>query len=908
MTNSRVFTFHSHKGGSGRTLTMVNVGEALTIQGCNVLMIDLDFEASGLPVFSTTQDPNPMFTPDNLFRLDNNRKKDRLYAIVNKEFQADQIIHLPGLLSCFEVYANDESLLSTMDLNSLDLFKHLVNVPVYESRTNSQHPIEGRMFMLPLGGFYKKRDLGENEDKLTPWTYFPPAGDDEKAIHHRLLQHIIQLIESKSGAAGDKHSMSFIQHLIHYAAGLISDICETNIDYVLIDQRAGQTGAGLLVDFDVDGTVLIGLPSTGNLTGLRYLAERSRQTAQKTVRDNPGSDISPAPPVVGMLVNAAPPNRGASMVDRGTQDYARIIADNIDRAGWTNLWPQHEEEQQSWLLSPSKNLSYYFSSQRANFHIEDSDRSLDCGKTIGQYWSLLGFDPEGDPRDFMNHFLVSTLKMDLRVHDQLLHNRQFAWDSSDDELKYESAISVLAAHLRDVDISDKIDIELSSRLKWLNGKLPTIKEVEDSVFGHYFRACAARKGKLYDEALNELKLYNKQLEKRVNGLPAHIHGWKGDWRSSYLRALILQEKNADSKEQHQQIVEAFSLSLEQFDWLITTSGRYNWPIKQSFLRTQNLMLLLRLANFLIDQKKFKEAIQILTEAYKVDDYSRIEDITKLHYLCAQGLIQSEPRSGVDELNRLADDHIAGARKVPTIRDPLAALHIQTKMEWFWQCDSAQSEDIQLILKLCKEWEDAIKKRNHTMSHRRHAKTLFYCGAAILESIIQVNETASNKREGILEALKCFEECAVLQENWPIAHFSLAIGRAVQWRCFSVEYKNEQQTGLTDKDDEHVIQQIKHVRVVEQATRQRDAFYAFEQTFAFLKDKKTANYFFDGEPAAQLANSIELALQELLEHFDNLHLYRDHFTRWLNTLGEPGFGDANEVREIFRQVGFERKVN
>src|SRR5208282_2844991 len=52
-----VVSFYSFKGGTGRTMAMVNVAAELGIQGNSVLMVDFDLEAPGLDTFSGAAAP-----------------------------------------------------------------------------------------------------------------------------------------------------------------------------------------------------------------------------------------------------------------------------------------------------------------------------------------------------------------------------------------------------------------------------------------------------------------------------------------------------------------------------------------------------------------------------------------------------------------------------------------------------------------------------------------------------------------------------------------------------------------------------------------------------------------------------------------------------------------------------------
>jgi MinD-like ATPase involved in chromosome partitioning or flagellar assembly len=51
MTNQKVFTFYSYKGGVGRSMAMANIAELLYRQGKRVIIVDWDLEAPGLESF-----------------------------------------------------------------------------------------------------------------------------------------------------------------------------------------------------------------------------------------------------------------------------------------------------------------------------------------------------------------------------------------------------------------------------------------------------------------------------------------------------------------------------------------------------------------------------------------------------------------------------------------------------------------------------------------------------------------------------------------------------------------------------------------------------------------------------------------------------------------------------------------
>jgi len=902
----RTFSFHSHKSGSGRTMIMINVGETLCIQGCNVLMIDLDFSASGLPVFSSTQQPSPIFSPENLYRLDIHDKANLQYRqfIDSDQKLDDQFeIKLPGLISCFN-NENDNALSETLK-NNQNLGRYFKNLPVYETRSCHQHPMEGRMFMVPLGGYFKYNKMDKHLSKLTNWTYIPPSCKNKNIENFKILQTIIKAFDEVIFNHDSISRPSFVSELITSAKHIVSKICDVNIDYVLIDQRSGQSGAGCTIDKSIDGMILVGTPTKGNLAGLLNFVDSSGSRKNNSDKDKDFVYDENLPPVVGLILTNIPERPG---IDKGLLDYAQVIETNLVHTGWNDLLGfVHHSRNQSFMYIPHKKLDYYFSANDANYHIEKNlSQKNDTNKynpTIRDFWQIIGNVSDENKDYYKDAFLLAKYDPDLRIYDQTLKNREFIWNFSNVELCFESAISIIASHLREVSVGKHEDAVIHARKKWLKNSIPSVDNSVTNPFVFYYRAVAASNKNHYEDAVKGFNEYDKWLNKRIERLPQTFqHDWPGDWRSSYQIAKVLLKTNLNNSDE---IINTFIDALNRIDWLDNKSNQYNWPFKENFIADRKLEILFEFAKFQKEHKKYDKAIDIIEKIYKLDISLRIVEVIELNFQCAQSLIlNGKKNQGIKALSDLWNKHIDEKIRNPRLRDDLAYQYIRTVMEWYW-ADKSNDKDVLLkVLKKCSEWETAEKNKKIQVTDKDRAKASFYFGGAIIENLLNGDETELGKREGIVKALKHFEAAVLRREDWPIAHFALAIGRSLQWKSFQNISKDIQQsaTEITseNKDETSTIEfEVHDARMLEQDTRNRDAFYAYEQTFAFYTE--VIEGFFESQDATELADSIVEALLDLSNRFKLKDGYRNAFDKWLRELGHPSKKKEKEVKERIDKI-------
>jgi len=906
----RTFSFHSHKSGSGRTMIMINVGETLCIQGCNVLMIDLDFSASGLPVFSSTQQPSPIFSPENLFRLDIHNKDNLQYSKYlnsDKDLVNQFEIKLPGLISCFNQYDKELSETLKKTIINQNLGRYFKYLPVYETRSSLQHPIEGRMFMVPLGGYFKYNKMDKHLNKLTNWTYIPPSCKNKDIENIKILQKIIKELDEVIVNHDSTSRPTFVSELISSAKHIISEVCNVNIDYVLIDQRAGQSGIGCTIDKSIDGMILVGTPTKGNLSGLLNFVNSTGSNKNSNDKDNVKNFVfdKNLPPVVGLILTNIPERIGS---DKGLLDYAQVIETNLAHTGWNDLLGIIDHSRnQSFMRIPHKKLNYYYSASCANYHIEEhpfqKNETIKHTATIREFWKIIGNVGEEDKTNYKDAFLLAKYDPDLRIYDQTLKNREYIWNFSNVEISFESLTSIIASHLRELTVGIHEDAVTNARKEWLENKIPLVDNSVTNPFVFYYRAIAASKNNHYQDALKMFKEYDELLNKRIELLPQTLqHDWLGDWRSSYQSAKVLLKTNSNNRVE---IVHNFVDALKRINWLGEKSNQYSWPFKESFIADRKLEILIEFAKFQKSQKKYEEAINIIEKIYKLETSLQVVEVIELNFQCAQSLfLNGEKEQGIVALNDLWNKHITEKSKNPRLRDDLAYQYIRAVMEWYWASKSNDKDILLKVLKRCSEWKNAVNNKKIQITDKDRAKAYFYFGGAIIENLLNGDETTElGKREGIVKALKHFEAAVLRHEDWPIAHFALAIGRSLQWQSFqniseeiqqpvkAIQYEDMDETTTIESD-------IHESRMLEQDTRKRDAFYAYEQAFAFYKDSE---HFFDSKPAAKLADSIVLALLDLNNRFELIGDYRTAFDRWLRELGKPSMLKEKEVKTIINNI-------
>ena len=127
-------SFLSYDGGSNQSSVLVNIANALAIQGQNAVIIDLEFETQQLPSFSSTEQPDAMFQPAQLFKV-KEQVVDDLNLIKNSESSNNIIL---------EGWLNSITKPPPEDNNSL--LERLKKIPVYEVKSIHRHALEGRLF------------------------------------------------------------------------------------------------------------------------------------------------------------------------------------------------------------------------------------------------------------------------------------------------------------------------------------------------------------------------------------------------------------------------------------------------------------------------------------------------------------------------------------------------------------------------------------------------------------------------------------------------------------------------------------------------------------------------------------------------------------------------------------------
>src|SRR5688500_15853738 len=133
-----VYSFVSSSANIDRIELLAKAGAALTLQGANVLLLDLDRDGPGIPNALSALGGRWLFHPAHLFPVGG--ATSLLDSAPPLEPSGtENVIPLRGLLDppdhqVTPVLASDDGL------------------PLYEVRGEGRTPLEGRLFLIPAGG------------------------------------------------------------------------------------------------------------------------------------------------------------------------------------------------------------------------------------------------------------------------------------------------------------------------------------------------------------------------------------------------------------------------------------------------------------------------------------------------------------------------------------------------------------------------------------------------------------------------------------------------------------------------------------------------------------------------------------------------------------------------------------
>ncbi len=290
----------SHKGGGGRTTVAVSLAEILAVQGKNVLLIDMDFEAPGIPLFTNRWNTEKLksimdFQPENLVCIaDISPAKPGQKPISEKNNVGSTRCRIPGSVDCLQMTLEHirEGLPDISDANIkwnqsvvsdiLQTFRENDSIGkievqvqkqmrdyIYEYIPNSKKEISGsqptklpaRIFLLPSGGCYFRKSK-----ETIRWEY--------SGTNYYILDSMSSDETARSKIAQPWLPREFVFNGVNLTATLVNaavyqlDKINASVDYVIIDLRPGDdvvTGANFSAS---DGVTYTSAASRGAMNGI----------------------------------------------------------------------------------------------------------------------------------------------------------------------------------------------------------------------------------------------------------------------------------------------------------------------------------------------------------------------------------------------------------------------------------------------------------------------------------------------------------------------------------------------------------------------------------------------------------------------------------------------------------------
>lgn len=241
-----IATFYSYKGGVGRSMAMVNVGEILADRGYNVVLIDWDLEAPGLERYFLQTETDA----------------------VDPRIELDRLRSAPGLIDLIDDYKKRMAMppFETDDPAFARMGKMAVRRPSSFAVPVSTHRDRpGSLRLLTAG----RRD-GEYERHYAGFV----TSFDWEDFYGRWA----------GGSWVEFLRQDFVGPVRHTGS----------CDILLVDSRTGETEmGGICTHHLADLVVLLSAPNEANLRGIEKMARALSNDQLKVLRANRGLDVLP---------------------------------------------------------------------------------------------------------------------------------------------------------------------------------------------------------------------------------------------------------------------------------------------------------------------------------------------------------------------------------------------------------------------------------------------------------------------------------------------------------------------------------------------------------------------------------------------------------------------------------------
>lgn len=898
-TNSRpwVYSFVSYKGGVGRTSMVVNTARTLTLQGVNVLLVDLDLEGAGIPIFSSLDEPEPMFQPENIYPLkqDNLTKRKSLYDIWNalpKKPKNDldfPCIELPGILNHLDGIPSVEELPGFIRSN----------IEVYEYRSPSrQHPLEGRMFFVPAGGrfdFFRASDQSNDlvDIKATKWIYHPLSSDKKE---FRAIFSNEWMMDEELGffAALIEHTVSMCNEVL----GRDTDNRDA-INYVLLDERPGMTPRGMIASTPSDGMILLASGSRGNLAGVYDLL-----LALQGHIDPDDKDHSLFPPIVGLTIGPLLEGiKGGVQAGIDSQTQTQALINAILYTDWKEVLGPLKQRN---VIQPPKisDFDKFDKLLRNIFMHTDYFQPLSDSQDFREktLWGNFAHMHNG-VREFCDTFVPYFFDQSLLMHDRVYNLHGYCKNdekvSSFDDSSNASSVLLMAGHLRELNENDTdfrawellydavISHESTELLergfenKWLD-----LEAHGDFSWRYhwYYALWLERKANILKTnkpilATESFQLAVDNLEK-AEDLQRYVYrvynsDWPGDWRIILKKAQLLYE------------IGRFDASRNEYLRVLDCLSKYP-ASEQVELRKEIAKIHMLLAGFYIDEKDYDNAWlsyqKIMGSDYDEPDLlaKRLYELLFLSVKVEQGELRSRYQRIVDYL----EDN---ARRHRYFRGRIRYYLALFQMYWYRRMSGFQSglesmrDKLVYLDQVYKILSESLNENDAPLSEVRSL-----LGEINLE-YAYLNRHEPNKVKGhYFDALKNLLVATGEHPESIKNHMYLAIARCLD------SYYHQEERPLSPDSIVAMGQDDK-----EKDTKDRHAFYAFEQAIALcVNAEKPDNYFLEDE-VKRLSRNLPTYIKLAAQKYQPENLY-SVVNEWIDKMFPP---DPNyqENAEYFAEI-------
>lgn len=854
------YAFVSYKGGAGRTSAMVNTSNALAVQGLNVLLVDLDVEAPGLPIFSSVKIPDPFFQPDVLFNIHNPNQ---------------------SLVQCCDADSAQiplEGWQSVLDEDGLIVESRLNDLPVYECRSKDHHPLEGRKFALTLGGRFEANPPGKKSTKdvgsiyaSTGWSYFPPKGADLASL--MAVQQSDQIYSDESGG---RH---FFDTLVESAVNSVERLTDVRIDYVLLDGHPGLSLRNIFSLMRSDGVVLVGSGSRGNMAGIKdYISKFAR---------NPDGRL---PPVLGIIMSPLLSRVWDPEVSVVSQPREALLRHEQQiRLG--DAIKELAESVRGELLASNHQYPEFVDLLRESYHETLALSPSKAAESLQESLWGPGWLDETDSTEYYKHVIPIMFEEHTVIYDRVLDLRGFARTGElfkDDKKANIDGICLLAGHLRSQNKDSQNHPRDLAYVAWHLLRTRNNDEVEWSKIKqesvpwrvYWFLALRDERNGRLNEVLEKLTIA-KDLQLQQCGA---LHpDWPGDWRLHLKSARI---SSRDPDVERSLVLAVNSLKYEK-GVLVNDGAKSRLTDRKADIHRQ-------LAAFLDDRGKkdtagehYRIAIdegcvlpELINEAveFVIKHKSNPSDALPIGFVNAQ-------------FEKLLNRHNLRPRLVL----PLARL----KLAEYWLSHSADPiRVLDGIINGFREWEQ-FRALGQASADARGAALL---GMALIELASLQTENRVLQYHNTLQAVEQFEKATQQELSALPYHLYLAIARLLQYQSSHSPYQSNSRTEFESHEDLAVV------KPTELDVRIRDAFYAFEQAVALQLSEiehTKPTFYFDGKDAETLAGHLPAAIQYLARVYDDRDKSKyiddrdicQRLGKWFSRMLQPASNSAANIATV-----------